>query len=164
MFARAAALALLAACGARADDACGPLFTIARSLNANVVLYEPRVRPDGTLDPVKPLTVTWRLDAQDGRREGLNFVERIRAYGVDVTAIAQTGAWRVKVRALPTRPLVLHAGTGCPYVTADVGGRTAILRRVFVTSTGGLVPRVSAVELSGVDLESALPVAERFTP
>ena len=166
MLARAlAALALVAlASGARADETCGPLFVIARSLNANVVLYEAHFKTDGTLDREKPVTATWRLDAQDGRREGLNFVERIRAYGIDVTAIGQTDAWRVKVRALPTRPLVLHAGTGCPFVTAEVGGRTAILRRVFVTATGGLLPKVASAELTGIDRETALPVTERFTP
>ena len=160
-----AALAILAlAFGARADETCGPLFVIARSLNANVVLYEAHFRADGTLDAEKPLTATWRLDAQDGRREGLNFVERIRAYGIDVATIGQTDAWRVKVRALPARPLVLHAGTGCPFVTAEVDGRTAILRRVYVTATGGLLPKVASVELTGVDRETALPVTERFTP
>jgi hypothetical protein len=161
----AAALVLLAlASGARAEETCGPLFVIARSLNANVVLYEAAIRPDGVLDPEKPVRVTWRLDAQDGRREGLNFVERIRAYGIDVVRIAETDAWRVKVRALPTRKLVLHAGTGCPYVTAEVGGHDAILRRVFVSASGGLIPKVASVELSGVDLETALPVTERFVP
>ncbi len=79
---RALALVLLASAGARAEETCGPLFVIARSLNANVVLYEAAYRRDGTLDPEKPLTVSWRLDAQDGRREGLNFIERMRAYGV----------------------------------------------------------------------------------
>jgi hypothetical protein len=160
----AALAAALAPGRAGAEESCGPLFVIARSLNANVVLYEAAVRPDGALDPEKPVRVTWRLDAQDGRREGLNFVERIRAYGVDVTRIAGTDAWRVKVRALPTRKLVLHAGTGCPFVTAEVGGRDAILRRVFVTATGGLLPKVTSVDLSGVDVETALPVTERFVP
>lgn len=160
----AAALLLLAAGAARGEERCGPLFVIARSMNANVVLYEAGFRSDGALDPARPLTVTWRLDAQDGRREGLNFVERIRAYGVDVTRIGTTDAWRVKVRALPTRPLVLHAGTGCPFVTAEVAGRGAILRRVFVTARGGLLPRVASVELAGVDLETALPVTELFVP
>jgi hypothetical protein len=158
------ALPLLAAGAARGEERCGPLFVVARSLNANVVLYEAGFRSDGTLDPAKPLTVTWRLDAQDGRREGLNFVERIRAYGVDVAPRSGDDTWSVKVRALPTRPLVLHPGTGCPFVTTGVGGRDAILRRVFVTAGGGLLPRVASVELTGVDLETALPVTERFVP
>lgn len=156
--------ALLASAGARAEEACGPLFVIERSLNANVVLYEPGVRPDGTLDPEKPVTVTWRLDAQDGRREGLNFIERIRAYGVDVAPLSERDAWRVKVRALPSRPLVLRAGAGCPLVLAEVGGKDAVLTRVFVTATGGLVPSVASVELSGWDLESGENVVERFDP
>jgi hypothetical protein len=108
--------------------------------------------------------VTWRLDAEDGRRAGLNVIERTRAYGVDVVPLGEPDVWRIRVRALPTRPLVLRAGTGCPLVIAEVAGREAILRRVFVTSTGGLIPRVSSVDFSGLDLETSLPVRERFVP
>lgn len=158
------ACSALLAGAARADEGCGPLFVVERSLNANVVLYEAAFRPDGTLDPAKPVRVTWRLDAEDGRREGLNFVERIRAYGVDVAPLSERDAWRVKVRALPARPLVLRAGAGCPFVLAEVGGKDAVLTRVFVTATGGLVPSVASVELSGWDLESGEKVVERFDP
>lgn len=149
---------------AGADETCGPLFVIERSVNANVVLYEAGVRPDGSLDPERPVRVSWRLDADGGRREGLNLIERMRAYGVDVAPLGERDAWRVRVRALPTRSLVLRAGAGCPTVTAEVGGRDAVLHRVFVASTGGLIPRVSSVELSGFDLETSAPVTERFVP
>ena len=133
-------------------------------MNANVVLYEPAFRGDRSLDPARPVRVTWRLDAEDGRREGLNFIERIRAYGIDVEPLGERDAWRVKVRALPSRPLVLRAGAGCPLVIAEVAGRDVVLRRVFVTSTGGLLPKVASVDLSGFDLETSLPVAERIVP
>ncbi len=149
---------------ARADESCGPLFVIERSLNANVVLYEAGRRADGALDPERPVRVTWRLDAEDGRRESLNFIERIRAYGVDVAPLAERDTWRVRIRALPARPLVLRAGAGCPLVVAEVAGRDAVLRRVYVTSTGGLIPRVSSVDLSGFDLETSVPVTERIVP
>ncbi len=161
----AAALLLLAASWPSvADEGCGALFVVHRSLNANVVLYEARFGPDGFLDAEKPVRVQWRLDARDGRREDLNFVERLRAYGVDVVPLGERDAFRVTVRALPTRPLVLHGGAGCPFVTASIGGRDAILRRVFVSTSGGLLPRVSRVELSGTDLETAQPVVETFSP
>jgi hypothetical protein len=160
----AALVAALSRARAGADEPCGPLFVIERSENANVVLYEAGIRPDGRLDPERPVRVSWRLDADGGRREGLNLIERMRAYGVDVSALGEGDAWRIRVRALPTRPLVLRAGAGCPLVIAEVGGREAILRRVFVASTGGLIPRVSSVELSGFDLETSLPVTERFVP
>jgi hypothetical protein len=160
----AALAASLHAARAISEETCGPLFVIERSRNANVVLYEAVTGADGTLDRKKPVRVTWRLDAEDGRREGLNIVERIRAYGVDVEPLPEHDAWRVKVRALPTRPLVLRAGAPCPQVITIVGGRDAILRRVFVTATPGLIPSVLSVELSGVDLETARPVTERFIP
>lgn len=165
---RLALLAMLAtslhAARASADEPCGPLFVIERDRNANVVLYEAERRPDGALDGKRPVRVTWRLDAEDGRREGLNIVERNWAYCVDVEPLSEGDAWRIQVRALPTRPLVLHAGARCQMVTARIGGRDAILRRVFVTASGGPIPKVSSVELSGVDLETARPVTERFVP
>jgi hypothetical protein len=163
-----ALVAILAAalCGARAgaDEACGPLFVIERSVNANVVLYEAGLRSDGTLDPANPVRVTWRLDEQDGRREDLTPIERAHAYGVDVSPLGEPDAWRIRVRALPTRLLVLRASGSCPLVTTEVAGRNAVLRRVFVTSTVGFIPKVSSVDFSGLDLETLLPVTERFVP
>ena len=159
-----AALAFWAAAVARADGLCGPVFVIERSLNANVVLYDAVRQPDGTLDPQRPLAVTWRMDAQDGRREGLNFVERIRAFGVDVAPLAERDAWRVRIRALPARPLVLRGGAGCPLVVGEIAGREADLRRVYVAATGGILPRVSFVALSGFSLETSQPVTECFVP
>jgi len=165
---RLAFLAMLAtslhAARASADEPCGPLFVIERDTNANIVLYEVERHRDGAVDGQRPVRVTWRLDAEDGRREGLNIVERRWAYGVDVEPLAERDAWRLRVRALPTRPLILHAGARCPMVTARIGGRDSILRRVFVTASGGLIPSVSSVELSGVDLETARPITERFVP
>jgi hypothetical protein len=165
---RFALLAMLAstlhAARVASEEVCGPLFVIERNRNANIVLYEAGRRADGTLDTEKPVRVTWRLDAEDGRREGLNVLERIKGYGVDVESLAERDAWRVKVRALPTRPLVLRAGARCPHVMTKIGGRDAILRRVFVTATGGPLAKVSSVELSGFDLETKQPVTERFVP
>ena len=145
-------------------EPCGPLFVVERSVNANVVLYEARSRADGSLDGDRPVRVSWRLDAQDGRREDLNFIERLRAYGIAVKPMGERDTWRLTVRALPSRPLVLRAGAGCPFVTAEIAGRDAVLRRVFVEATGGLLPRVASVELSGFDLETSLPITERFVP
>jgi len=60
------------------------LFRVARSTNANVVLYEARLRNGGTLDEDEPVHPVWVMLAEDGRREELNFLERAMAYGVDV--------------------------------------------------------------------------------
>ena len=57
---------------ASADEACGPLFTVERNVNANVVVYEAMHGSDGRLDPKKPV----RVSSGDGREVGLNFFER----------------------------------------------------------------------------------------
>jgi hypothetical protein len=51
------------------------LFTIERSKNANLVVYDARLTDSGELDPKSAVVVYWLLKAQDGRREELNRVE-----------------------------------------------------------------------------------------
>ena len=42
-----------------------PLFTIARSTNANLVQYDARVLSSGALDPKQPVVAYWMMLAQD---------------------------------------------------------------------------------------------------
>src|SRR5712691_865167 len=58
-----------------------PLFVIERSVNANVVHYDAKLGPDGKLDPREPVVAYWIMGAEDGRRQDLNAIERLRAYG-----------------------------------------------------------------------------------
>jgi hypothetical protein len=147
---------------ARADDACGPLFTVERSTNANVVVYAAVRGVDGRLDPKKPLRVYWLMKAEDGRELGLNFFERIRAYGVEVKGSPEPGVYALKMRAFPDRSLVLREHGGCAEVRTPIDGRSAVLERAFVSASKGLFPTVAFVEMFGTDPDTGLPVTERI--
>jgi hypothetical protein len=158
------AAAVLLAVGLGADGtgaaACRlELFRIARSTNANVVVYEARPGPAGGLDPAEPLEATWLMLAEDGRREPLNAVERALAYGLDARA-DPAGGWTMFLRAAPDRPVRLRERAGCPAALASIEGREAVLRLVHVDATGGLLPQVRSIELVGVDAETGREVRE----
>jgi hypothetical protein len=156
----AGAVLLSRAGSAPADSACGPLFVVDRSVNANEVVYEAVRGADGLLDPRKPIRVFWRMKAEDGRETGLNFFERIRAYGVEVTGHPRPDTFLLKMRAFPGRSIVLREHGTCAQVVTEIGDRSAILSRVFVTATKGLFPSVSSVDVFGTDAETGVPMSE----
>jgi hypothetical protein len=157
----AASLSELPATGAA--EACGPLFIVERNLNANVVVYEAVRGADGRLDPERPIRVYWLMKAEDGRELGLNFFERIRAYGVEATGSPEPGAYSLKMRAFPGRSVVLRERGGCAEVVTAIEGKSAVLSRVFVSATKkGLFPSVDFVYMFGTDPESGFPVTERI--
>jgi hypothetical protein len=148
---------------ARADEACDPLFTVERNVNANVVVYEAVQGPDGRLDPKKPVRVYWLMKAEDGRALGLNFFQRIRAYGVEVTGSPEPGAYSLKLRAFPDRSVILRKRGSCAEVVTGIEGKSAVLSRVFVSaSKKGLFPSVDFVYMFGTDPESGFQVTERI--
>ncbi len=145
-----------------ADEACGPLFTVERNVNANVVVYEAVHAADGQLDPKKPVRVFWLMKAEDGRELGLNFFERIRAYGVEAVQGPSPGAFSLKMRAFPNRSLLLREREGCAEVLTEIDGRNAVLSRVFVSATKGLFPSVAYVDVFGRDSETGFALSERL--
>jgi len=124
------------------------LFRIARSTNANVVVYEARLFSSGALDRQEPVHASWVMLALDGHREELNFLERGLAYGFDAREDGEN--LELRLRAQPGRPIVVRFRDGCPAAFMTVAGRETILRRIFVQVGGGPFPEVQSVELTGL--------------
>jgi hypothetical protein len=140
------------------------LFALERSLNANIVVYEANLNGDGSFASKSPVQVYWIRLADDGRREELNFIEKSKAYGVDVTPEKETGALTMSIRSLPKRPMRIIREEGKAVAVLPVCGQEAILKKVFVKSKkGGLMPGVEYVDLFGVTREGA-EVTERIVP
>ena len=138
--------------------ACPPeLFRIARSTNANVVVYEARLGAPGSLDPREPVHASWIMLAGDGHREELTFLERGLAYGFEAS---EGSALELKLRAQPERPIAVRFLGGCPAAFTTIAGRRAILRRIFVQVGGGPFPEVQSVELLGSDASDGTEVRE----
>jgi hypothetical protein len=146
---------------------CPPeLFRIGRSTNANEVVYVARREADGALDSDDPIEAEWHMLAEDGHREGLNFIEKLLAYGFSVDPAESGDGFVVVLKAKKDRPVSLTMRNGCPAATVTIAGRTALLRRIFVQAEpgGGLIPSVAWADIEGVDPGTGAKVTERVVP
>ncbi len=144
---------LLALLSAAPPGSCPvELFRIERSKNANVVVYEARPGQKSALDPDEPVTASWILLASDGRRQSLNFFERLLAYGFDVKLGPLAQNARLTLKALKGRTLKIAQRDGCLAAYGVIAGVETVLKRVFVTTDErGATPSVLSIELFGVD-------------
>lgn len=142
-----------------------PLFVITRTKNANVVHYEAHLAASGALDLAHPLVAYWVMRAEDGRREGLTWLEERLAYGWSASFDAR-GELLVRLRAFAGRELrVFREKTGHFRALARIVGRPAVLERIHVASDDhGLTPTVHYVDLFGTARGDGRRVTERIVP
>jgi len=151
--------------GRPAPEPCrAELFRIGRSTNANEVVYAARLASQGGLDKDEPLTAEWHMLAEDGHREGLNFIESLLAYGFSVDPAPGGEGFVVVLKARSDRPIRLTVKDGCPAAFVAIGGKIGHLRRIFVQASGGLMPSVSWADIDGVDPASGADLHERVFP
>lgn len=156
--AAAASLALLSALPAQAEGLTS-LFKIERSKNANEIHYAAQVAKDGALDAKDPVAAFWVMKAEDGRREGLTFMERKMAYGFDITA--RGAEWDLKLAAAPDRAIRLASVGGKWRAQTTLSGKPAYLQRIFIqTKEGGVLPTVVSVDLYGEDVATGKLIQE----
>jgi len=147
-----------------AAPTCPPeLFRLGRSKNANVVVYEAHLSTAGTLDPSAPVKASWVLLASKGEREELSFFEWRMAYGFEVRPAGPSPGFVFTFKAREDRPVRIVLRDGCPVGIAAIGGRTGILRRIFIQADDRyLIPSVEYVEVFGSDLETGKELYERI--
>jgi hypothetical protein len=104
----------------------------------------------------------WIMLAEDGHREELNLFERAMAYGVEVRPGGGGDAAVVALRARPELDIRVLVENGCPVARTRIAGREATLRLVSVEASGGLLPEVVQVEMTGIDPGSGAEVRERL--
>lgn len=141
------------------------LFLIARSKNANIVAYDANRGPNGDLLASEPVVVYWLLNADPGKREELNALQRDHAYGVEVTPGVTPGSYAMVFKADRKRKFTVRMLDGCPVVTGSIGGQDGILRRLFVQSKEGSVrPKVEYIEFFGEDAPGGKSLYEKYVP
>lgn len=135
------------------------LFQIERSKNTNEIHYAAQVGKDGALDAKEPVAAFWVMKAEDGRREGLTFMERKMAYGVDATA--RGVEFDIKLAAAPERAIKLMSVGGRWRAQTLLNGKSAYLSRIFITTKeGGVMPTVVSIDLYGEDAASGKTIQE----
>lgn len=104
------------------------------------------------------------MKAQDGRREELNRVESQRAYGFDIEPGKDPGTYVLTLKAGKKRPFVVAMYDGCPVALDTIGGRPAVLERIFVKEKAGMTLKVDSVDFFGRDRADGRPVTETIIP
>ena len=139
------------------------LFRIERSKNANVVVYEGNPGTQTPLDVEKPVSASWLLLASTGERAGLKFLEKLLAYGFDARVVEKGQSATLTLKALRGRPLKVVQRQGCLAAVGFIDGAEAVLKRVFVTTDErGAAPKVTGVQLFGVDAATGVERTEQL--
>jgi hypothetical protein len=141
------------------------MFVIERSTNANIVVYDANRGTDGQFVASDPVIVYWLMKAQQGQREELNLIERKEAYGIDVTPGKSPGTFDMALKADSKKAMTVALRKGCGVVLTQIGGKQAILRRLFVQSKEELIrPKVEYIDFFGEDASTGAQVTEKYKP
>jgi hypothetical protein len=143
------------------------LFYIERSVDANTVVYAANLKPTGQIDPDSPVEAYWRMFNADGRRKPLIMIERMLAYGVKSVTRSKTGdAVSFKVAALPEWEIRMAPDDhGHPEALMQFGDHTAKLVYVYLqVDDSGLMPKVTSLDLFGIDKLSGKPLQDHVIP
>jgi len=142
-----------------------PLFVIERSLNANVVHYEAKVKADGRLDPSEPVIAYWIMAAEDGRRQGLNILERTKGYGFTTRPDGDSDSYKMFLVSDRRREIEVRREGGTVHAETLIGGRRAYLQRIFVTvRKSRLFNRADFAEFFGLDVATGESCYEKIGP
>lgn len=148
----------------KVPDEPNQLFYVQRSPNSNTVVYAAKLDAQGNFDSRVPVEGFWRKFNIDGSRQPLNFVERMMAYGVRLNARKAGQPISFDVAALPQRHLTLSMDAQHhPQATMAIGNRTVKLVYVYLQVVeGGLMPKVPALDIFGIDTASGKAVHEHL--
>jgi len=154
---------LAAASAVSAGDAQVPLFTIERNVNGNVVHYDARLK-DGKLDPQQPVVAYWVM-GQDGHRQELNFLEKLKAYGFSIFPDKQPEVFRMTLVSDKKKEIrVIHTGSEV-HAEAQIGHCSAHLQKIFIESKKSwMINMPEYAEMIGSDLQTGAECRERVTP
>ena len=140
------------------------LFYVQRSPNANTVVYVAKLDAQGNFDSRAPVEAFWRKFNIDGNRQPLNFIERMMAYGVKLSARKQAQPITFTIAALPQRRLTLSLDAQHhPQATMAIGTHTVKLVYVYLQVVdGALLPSVPSLDIFGIDTSSGKAIHEHL--
>jgi hypothetical protein len=153
--------------GFRAPSDPNTLFYLQRSTNANTIVYAANINAQGRFDPHNPIEVFWRVFDEDGRRHGLNWIERLLAYGVTVQpAKGVPNAFDAYVVTFPEMKFrVDMSESGAPECIVQINGRRARLVSMYIElDESGIRPRPIFLNIYGIDTKTGHVLREHVEP
>jgi hypothetical protein len=148
----------------KTPDEPNQLFYVQRSPNSNTVIYAARLDAKGEIDRGNPVEGFWRKFNIDGSKQGLNFIERMMAYGVRPDRAEAGKPVTFGIAALPERKftLVMDAQHR-PQALLQAGGHTIKVVYIYLqVKEGGLTPDVPSLDIFGTDIATGKAVHEHL--
>jgi hypothetical protein len=144
-------------------EAYVPLFIIERSVNKNVVHYDAKLR-NGRLDPEQPVVAYWVM-GEDGRRQELNLLERLKAYGFTVKPDKDPDTFKLTIVSDKKKEIRIVRMGQSVRAEAKIGNCDAYLQKIFIASKKSLLISLPEyAEMIGIDISTGSECHERVTP
>jgi hypothetical protein len=151
------------AAAACADDVLVPLFVIERSVNGNVVHYDAKLK-DGKLDPQQPVVAYWIL-SENGKRQELNVLERLKAYGFTIRPDKEPEAFRMTLVADKKKEIRVFRMGSAVRAETMIGACEAYLQKIFIVSKKSFMINLPEyADMTGNDMSTGAECHERVTP
>lgn len=152
-----------AALTASAEEAFVPLFVIERSVNGNTVHYDAKLK-DGKLDPQQPVVAYWVL-GETGKRQELNVLERLKAYGFTIRPDKEPEAYRMTLVADKKKEIRVFRMGAAVRAEAMIGACEAYLQKIFIVSKKSFMINLPEyADMIGNDMSTGAECHERVTP
>jgi len=152
-----------AALTASAEDAFVPLFVIERSVNGNTVHYDAKLK-DGKIDPQQPVVAYWIL-SENGKRQELNVLERLKAYGFSIRPDKEPEAYRMTLVADKKKEIRVFRMGAAVRAEAMIGACEAYLQKIFIVSKKSFMINLPEyADMFGNDMSTGMECHERVTP
>jgi hypothetical protein len=136
------------------------LFKIERNKNANVVMYDVRVLPEGFIDKQNPMDAYWILKAEQGQRDEISTFEK-KAYGYKIN-INDNGYYDLILKAVSDRPMKIVNVQGKYKAEIMINKKNAYLSTVYVFANDSFIPKVEYIILTGTDVKTANRITEKI--
>ena len=152
-----------AALTASAQETLVPLFVIERSVNGNTVHYDAKLK-DGKLDPQQPVVAYWIL-SESGKRQELNLLERLKAYGFTIRPDKEPEAFRMTLVADKKKEIRVFRMGAAVRAQAMIGACEAYLQKIFIVSKKSFMINLPEyADMFGNDMSTGAECHERVTP
>ncbi len=145
------------------------LFYVQRTFNINTLMYEINTDDKGQINIKEPIKIHWINYASDGSSEGLNYVQRKYAYGLEVKLTdADKKSFVFNFVSYKKKQLYLIKSLTENRYDAfiEINHKLVILNSIFIQIEGGTfwVPKVKYLEVTGKDVAKGEEVVERIIP
>ncbi len=158
-----------------AQENCAPfsesatrLFYIQRTGNSDTIVYDANTGDHGQFQKNNPVIIYWKRTDKNGLKEGLNYLQRTRAYGIKHVPAGSINEYYFHLIAYPQRNFLLKTDDcGHPAVLLTLAGKEAYVKRIFIDlepAKLGLIPTIHYIEIFGVDVQTGEAVYEKLRP